>query len=229
MSARSPSSDRRTHGRGAPGRARVPRAVREREMLAVASRIFRERGYEQASMDEIAAAARVTKPLVYSYFGSKEELFAQCVRQAGIDLRASVRAAADPAGDLPPDRRMYAGLLAVFTGIERNREAWDLLYPLEGQAPGGALGARAVHGVSAMAELVEELMADSARAQGLDDAMVAQTAPMARALSGAVIALTDWWRAHPEEPVELQALRAMNFAWRGFEQLLEGRLWLPPA
>jgi AcrR family transcriptional regulator len=207
----------------------VPRAVREREMVAVASRIFREHGYEQASMDEIADAARVTKPMVYAYFGSKEGLFAHCVRQAGIDLRASVRAASEPAGDLPPDQRLYAGLLAVFRGIERNRASWDLLYPLEGQAPGGALGARAVYGVTAMAELVQELMAETARARGLDDAMVAQTAPMARALAGAVIALIDWWRTHPEEPLELHALRAMNFAWRGFEQLLDGRLWLPPA
>ena len=214
--------------RGAPGRARVPRALREPEMRAAASRVFTEHGYHAASMDDIAAAAGVTKPMLYAYFGSKEGLFVECVRQAGIEFRARVREAAGSAGDLPPDQRLWTGLLAVFTEIETNRQTWDLLYPLDAPGPGGAVGERASFGVSAMTDLVGRLMADAARARGLDEAMVAQTAPMAAALAGAVVALIDWWRRHPDEPKELQALRAMNFAWRGFENLLDGRLWLPP-
>jgi len=70
-------------------------------------------------------------------------------------------------------------------------------------------------------------MADTARAQGVREEMVAQVAPMARALAGAVLGLVDWWRRHPDEPKELQAVRAMNLTWRGFERLLEGDLWLP--
>ena len=225
MSARAgtPKSSRR----GAPGRPRVPRAQREREMVAAARRVFGERGYEAASMDDIAAAAGISKPMVYAYFGSKGDLFAACIRQAGIDFRASVRDAARDVGDLLPEERLYRGLLAVFAGIERERDAWDLLYPLEGHGPGGALGARATYGVFAMTEMVEGLMADAARAQGVREEMVAQVAPMARALAGAVLGLVDWWRRHPDEPKELQAVRAMNLTWRGFERLLEGDLWLP--
>jgi AcrR family transcriptional regulator len=198
-------------------------------MVAAARRVFAERGFHSTSMDDVARAAGVSKPMVYAYFGSKEGLFAECVRQAGIELRANVAAAAGPVGDAPPDERLWTGLLAVFTEIERNREAWDLLYPLEGPGPGGALGARASYGMAAMTELVRGLMAEAARARGLPDAMVEQTAPLAGALAGAVVALIDWWRRHPEEPKEVHALRAMNFAWRGFEQLLDGRVWLPPA
>ena len=206
----------------------MPRAVREREMIATARRVFTERGYAATSMDEIASAARITKPMLYAYFGSKEGLFAECIREAGIELRASVRDAAGSVGDLPPERRLWAGLIAVFTGIERNRDAWDLLYPLEGEGPGGALGARATYGMAAMAELVGGLMTDAARARGLSEDALAQIVPLAEALTGAVVALVDWWRRHPEEPKEVHALRAMNFAWRGLEQLLEGRVWLPP-
>jgi AcrR family transcriptional regulator len=206
----------------------VPRAIREPEMVAAARRVFTERGYHATSMDEIARAVNVTKPMLYAYFGSKEALFAECVRQTGIEFRARVREVAGPVGDLPPDQRLWTGLLAVFAEIERNRATWDLLYPLDARGPGGALGERASYGTEAMTELVGGLMAEAARAQGLSDEMVAQTAPMAAALAGAVIALIDWWRRHPDEPKELQALRAMNFAWRGFEGLLEGRLWLPP-
>jgi hypothetical protein len=118
--------------------------------------------------------------------------------------------------------------MAVFDGIERERDNWDLLYPLEGEGPGGALGARANYGMAAMAELVEELMDRAAAARGLDPDARAQIAPLAQALTGGVVALIDWWRRHPEEPKELHALRAMNFAWRGFERLLDGDLWLPP-
>jgi AcrR family transcriptional regulator len=214
-------------GRGAPGRSRVPRAVREREMLAAARTIFGERGYAATSMDDIAAASDITKPMLYAYFGTKEDLFARCVQAAGEELRASVRAAATPAEGARPDERLWAGLLAVFAGIEASRDAWDLLYPLEGGSPGGALGARAAYGVEAMAELVEALMADAAGAAGMAAPLVAETAPMARALTGAVMALVDWWRRHPEEPKELQALRAMNLAWRGLEGLLEERYWIP--
>jgi hypothetical protein len=46
---------------------------------------------------------------------------------------------------------------------------------------------------------------------------------------GTVEGLASWWLRHPEEPKELQALRLMNFAWMGLGNLLEGRLWQPPA
>jgi AcrR family transcriptional regulator len=196
-------------------------------MVAAAAPIFRERGYASTSMDDVAEAAGISKPMLYAYFGSKEQLFAACVKQAGIDFRANVRAAAGRLGDAPPDRRLYAGLLAVFAEIERSRDAWDLLYPLEGEGPSGALGSRAAYGVAAMTELVEGMMAEAGRAAGLAEELVAQTRPMAHALAGAVMALVDWWRRHPEEPAELQAVRAMNLTWRGFERLLAGDVWLP--
>ena len=68
-SKRAIATPRRAGSRG------VPRAVREPQILEVAGRIFAARGYHAASMDEIAAAADVTKPLVYAYFGSKEGLY----------------------------------------------------------------------------------------------------------------------------------------------------------
>ena len=41
-------------------------------------------------------------------------------------------------------------------------------------------------------------------------------------------AVAEWWLAHPEEPMDLQALRLMNFVWQGFGDLVEGRIWVPP-
>src|SRR5688500_1994302 len=108
-------------------RRRVAREERGRQMLAEARRCFAERGFAAVSVDEIAAAVGVTKPMVYSYFGSKEGLFAAAVEQAGAELRASVARAARE--DQPPDERIWHGLLAVFAFVDESAEAWDLLYP----------------------------------------------------------------------------------------------------
>src|SRR5436305_14276776 len=54
------------------GRRKVPRAVRERQMLEVAGRVFARRGFPAASIEEIAEGAGISKPMVYNYFGSKD-------------------------------------------------------------------------------------------------------------------------------------------------------------
>ena len=66
---------------------RLARPVRERQMLAVAQRVFAERGFRAASVDEIAEGAEISKPMLYAYFVSKEGLYRACmaalVRGAG--------------------------------------------------------------------------------------------------------------------------------------------------
>ena len=66
---------------GAVKNKRMPRAVREQQMLDAAVRTFGQRGYRAASMDEIADLAGVSKPLVYLYLNSKEDLFTACIRR----------------------------------------------------------------------------------------------------------------------------------------------------
>ncbi|MFD6734770.1 TetR/AcrR family transcriptional regulator, partial [Micromonospora aurantiaca] len=53
---------------------RLPRAVREQQMLDAAVKVFSRRGFHAASMDEIADDAGISKPMVYAYLGTKEEL-----------------------------------------------------------------------------------------------------------------------------------------------------------
>ena len=195
-------------------------------MVAAAERIFGERGFHAASMDEIAEAVGVTKPMLYAYFGSKEGLFAACGRAAGERLRARVREAARP--DVSPDQRLWRGLVGVFSFIEDHRELWKVHNPPGGPPPTGTVGGGAAQGREAMAELMAELLADTAVGQGIARDAALETAPLAHALTAAVIAMAEWWLQHPEEPKELQALRVMNFAWVGFGNMLNGRLWLPP-
>ncbi|HPZ96222.1 MAG TPA: helix-turn-helix domain-containing protein, partial [Mycobacterium sp.] len=85
----------------AGGTKRLPRAVREQQMLDAAVQLFSVHGYHETSMDAIAAQAQISKPMLYLYYGSKEELFGACLSRelgrfidavrADIDLKASPR------------------------------------------------------------------------------------------------------------------------------------------
>jgi hypothetical protein len=52
--------------------------------------------------------------------------------------------------------------------------------------------------------------------------------PIAYGVIAAAEAGAEWWLAHPEEPMERQALRLMNFIWPAFQSMLAGERWLPP-
>src|SRR5215217_70452 len=96
--AREPARDDRAGGAArddppAYPRGRTPRAVREAQMVAAAERLFSERGYHGVSMDEIAAASGITKPMLYEYFGSKEGLFLACMERARGQLFEAIGSA----------------------------------------------------------------------------------------------------------------------------------------
>lgn len=64
----------------APGRRGRPGGLTGAELLGVAREAFLKHGYPATTMDEIAAAARISKQTLYREFGSKDDLFAALVR-----------------------------------------------------------------------------------------------------------------------------------------------------
>jgi AcrR family transcriptional regulator len=206
-------------------RTRVPRAVREEQMLDAATRIFAARGFRDAAMDEIAEACGITKPMLYAYFDSKEGLFTAAAERASETLRASVRAASE--AQSTPELRLWHGLLAVFEFVEENRESWSVLYPY-GPTSSGPFAEAAARARDAMSELLTELFAETAAGEGVSRDPARDSEPLAHALTGATIALASWSAAHPEESVRMHALRLMNFAWMGLGNLARGKLWVPP-
>jgi AcrR family transcriptional regulator len=197
--------------------------VRELQMLEAAERAFAERGFHAASVDAIAEASGITKPMVYAYFGSKEGLYRACMQRARARLLAALRDGVDT--DAAPDQQLWHGLLAVFTFVERERDSWAILLGevTQGTGPFAEDGAAVRRELSA---LIAELLRRAASAEGLDTGALADQ--LARALMGAGESLAVWWAEHPEEPVERVALVLMNFAWNGLGGLVEGRNWAPP-
>ncbi len=203
------------------GLKKVPRAVREREMLAVATAVFAERGFHAASMDEIAERAGVSKPMVYAYFESKEGLWRSCVSRARQRLFDSIDDAVDAAA--APEDQLWLGIQAFFGFVEEQRDSWAVLD--EGQA--GPFIAEVVEVRRQAARRVARLLRDAAAAEGAKDATLEQTEPLAHTLVGAGEALANWWLEHRETSRDSAALLLMNFAWLGLGDLMRGTRWRP--
>jgi AcrR family transcriptional regulator len=165
----------------------MPRERREQLILDVAGGVFARQGYHPASMDEIADLAGVSKPLVYSYFGSKEGLYLAYIERAGTELLDRLQDAAPRDG--------VAGLRARITEflafVEEHGDGWKVLF-------GEVVSTRP------FAERVAELRERIAEAirRMIDDANLRFPVPapdaIAHALVGAGESLANWWLEHPE-------------------------------
>ncbi|HEX2355524.1 MAG TPA: TetR/AcrR family transcriptional regulator [Micromonosporaceae bacterium] len=208
----------------APTFRRLPRAVREQQMLDSAVRAFSRRGFHAASMDDIAEDAGISKPMVYAYVGTKEELFLACLRREVDRLMAAVARVVEP--DLPPDEQLWRGLRAFFGFVGAHRDGWSMLYrQARGQEPfAGETAAMR----SRIVVLVAGMLGRALHASGRGDQVrETELETMAYALVGATESLADWLAEHPDADPEMAATQMMNLAWLGAGQLLRGRVWRP--
>lgn len=111
---------------GAGGTKRLPRAVREQQMLDAAVQMFSANGYHETSMDAIAAQADISKPMLYLYYGSKEELFAACLGRELSRFVETIRADIDLKQS--PHELLRRTILSVLHYIDANRASWIVLY-----------------------------------------------------------------------------------------------------
>lgn len=175
---------------------RVPRAVREQQIRAIALRRFAERGYQSTSMDEIAAAAGVSKPVVYDLVGNKQDLYLACVETAGRELADVVATAA--LSTTGPEERMRAGAVAFIRYVAERGGGWDLLLsagPEPGSEPIHALRTR-------QSELIASLTAETLRSIGAD-LEPWRIHSLASALNGAFEGLAYWWRNNQDVDPEV--------------------------
>ncbi|MEV6112471.1 TetR/AcrR family transcriptional regulator [Streptomyces sp. NPDC052109] len=206
---------------------RMPRAVREQQMLDAAVRVFGQRGYMAASMDEIAELAGVSKPLVYLYLNSKEDLFTACVRREATALTQAVRAGVR--SDVPADRRLWDGLQAFFAHTAEHPEAWSVLH-LQARTHGEPFAAEVAAMRAEIVAFVTGLVAVAAREAHRDpDLPEHEVAGLAEALVGAAESLAAWANATPGVTARQAAATLMNVAWAGLGNLMGGRPWTPPA
>lgn len=191
---------------------RVPRDLRRRQVLAVATVLFVERGFVDASMDELARRVGVSKPVIYDLVGSKEALFGEVVVEEAATLARAVEAAV--AGQPDPDQKLYAGALAFFHFAEARRAAWDALLTAEAAPVSAELAAARRFHAKSVARLLGRNAAELGNAT--DPVLVDACA---QAINGAFEALATWWKEHPALSAETLAALATGLVAPGLRAL----------
>ena len=204
---------------------RVPRAVRERQILELAGELFAERGYAAASMDELASRAGVSKPVIYKLFGSKRELFTACTEELGRELTEIVVTAVE--GSVGVEELLRSGGEAFFGFIRDNRALWSVAYGTAMVSPvaGGEGTPQGVGGKIAelrarQNELVRAVIVAAGSELGLELGELESEA-MARGLNGIYEGLAAWAIERPEIPAEDLAGWVVDMTMPGLEALIE--------
>ncbi len=177
----------------------MPRERRERLILDVAGHVFARAGYDAAPMDEIAERAGVSKPMLYTYFGSKEGLYLAYIERAGGELLERLVGAAPPGDESAAGLRARISEFLAF--VEEHADGWRVLFremastrPFAEQV--ATLRARIVEAIRRMIE----------SAPGTRDVYPGAAADaLAHAIVGAGESLANWWLDHPELPRETVA------------------------
>ena len=192
-------------------RKRLKAHERRARILGAAEQEFAARGFHSTSMDDIASAAGITKPVLYDHFSSKLDLYRQLTE--GIRDELTGRGAAAMAADAPPDRRIRTGIEAFFAFVEERPSAARVLLFTPVGEPELVDAAREVQ-AGATAALAALLVSEPNLLAGAPDRerrIELLTEFMKQGLHG----LAEWWSQHPETPREALVDAATDLVWSG--------------
>src|ERR1700758_1533390 len=109
-----------------PSPRRLTAEQRRQQLFAVALELFAQRGYRPTTMDDIASAAGVTKPLLYQHFASQRALYLELVDSVGPALLMAINTAVSRASG--PRQQVEAGFAAYFRLVVTHQDAFRLLF-----------------------------------------------------------------------------------------------------
>lgn len=175
---------------------------RREQLLDVALSLAREKGVQGLSVDAVARAAGVTRPLVYTLYGDLDALLeALAEREERLALDDVAAAVPSLPGDEDPDEVLVRGVDLFLDAVRRHPDRWHLiLLPSDGMP--GPLAARIERNRAAVLEALEELVGWGLRRRGgpdLDAELLARTI-LTLAQDAARLVLADP-RAHPAERI----------------------------
>ncbi|WP_433954987.1 TetR/AcrR family transcriptional regulator [Janibacter indicus] len=195
----------------APRRARMTAAARREQLVAVGRQVFAAKGVDGTSVEEIAATAAVSKPVVYEHFGGKEGLYAVVVDRELRALTDGVTASLTAGGS---DREtIERAALALLDYIEGSPDGFRILVrDVSGTAPSGTYASL----LSDVAAEVAHLLSDAFEQRELES----RYAPMyAQMLVGLVSLTGQWWLETRTPSKEVVAAHMVNLAWNGLSGL----------
>ncbi len=185
---------------------RLPASERREQLIGVAISVFAQHGYHTTSMNHVAEAAGVTKPVLYQHFSSKRELFIELLTEIGEQLRTCIaKATVDAPG---PRQQIEAGFRAYFDYMDANTDAYRVLF--------GA-GARRDPEFASLTRSVEESIAQAIAELIVVDGHPAEDRELiAHTIVGMTEAASRYWLAHDRTPaIEQLAEAVASLAWSG--------------
>ena len=188
---------------------RLTAAARRAQLIEVGRAVFAERGYEATSVEEIAARAKVSKPILYDHFGGKEGLYAVVVDREVEYILGSIALAVNSGA---PRARVEQAALAYLTYVKDHPEGFTILLR-DSPNRSGQLPALMYD----LADRVSDVFEGEFNKAGYDT----KSAPIyAHALVGMVAFVGQWWTdSRKPPPVETVASHIAALAWAGLRHL----------
>ena len=209
-------------------RRRLPRGERRAGILEAAARVFADRGYEAASLDEIAEAAEISKPVIYDHFESKKALHIELLElQTGELLEFMTQRAI---GEETTEGQLAAGLAAFLEFVETHPYAWRLIFrdPTAADADIEQAQRRVQQrATSAIADLAGQHPVEDLSEGALEHDLAVEA--FAQMLKTAANGLAAWWYEHRELSRDTMLELLMEFVWLGLDRVQGGERWKKPA
>lgn len=185
---------------------RLPAEQRRQQILEVAVDVFADKGYHATSMNDVAEAAGVTKPVLYQHFPSKREMFIEILSDIGDRLRDTISKATSNADG--PRKQFEDGFRAYFLFASENTTAFTVLF---------GSGARRDPEFTSFAAAVEDSIADIvAELIVVDGQPAGHRLLLANSIVGMTEAATRHWLSHGRVPdVDVLARQIAQLAWTG--------------
>jgi AcrR family transcriptional regulator len=175
-------------------RRRLPAAARRALVEAAAARLFAERGYAATRLNDVAAAANVTKPVLYRHFETKKALYLALLERHRAQLPRFVQPGA-------PDEPLAARLPGILDGwfayVEARPQAWTMIF----RDSTGDAEIKAVR--KELQESARGVIAALLRGQPELSIADEEFEPLAELLRGAMAGLALWWIDNPTVPRRL--------------------------
>jgi AcrR family transcriptional regulator len=184
---------------------------RREQLLDIGRRLFAERGLDGTSIEEIAARADVSKPVVYEHFGGKEGLYAVVVdREVERFIAMTTRLLS---GEDNTTEKFEVAAVELLRYIQDNSDGFRILVRDSNPSSGSGTFASLI---SDIASQVEYILGDVLKDRGYDPKL----APMyAQMLVGMVAFTGQWWLDARKPELEEVAAHLVNLAWNGLAKL----------
>lgn len=193
--------------------SRMTAFQRREQLIGIGRSLFASKGFESVSVEEIAAHAKVSKPIVYEHFGGKEGLYAVVVDREMRALSETLFNALSDDSTTHPRRIVERTALALLTYIEENAEGFQVLVRDSPMSDANSSFSSLWGDISLR---VEDILGVWFKRQHLPMKGVAYYAQM---LVGMTVFTGQYWADRRKMSKEQLAALIVNLAWNGLSRL----------